>query len=118
MRGHEQQLTSSYHSAQFDFRTALCDSFNTPTAISVLMDLIAKVNIYFSSRGREYNIAPVQVIAQWITRMLKMFGLGEGAAAGESEQIGWGKAGEDAGAGDVSARCLSIAFCLKCRNVG
>jgi hypothetical protein len=31
-----------------------------------------------------------------------MFGLGEGGASGETEQIGWGKEGEAAGSGDVS----------------
>jgi cysteinyl-tRNA synthetase len=92
----------SFHQAQAHFRAALCDSFNTPVAVIVLMDLIGKVNQYFAARGRELNVDPVRVIAEWVTRMLRMFGLGEGAYLEGS--IGWGKAGEGSSYGaDVSA---------------
>lgn len=100
----EQSLVSDYHRAQHEFRAALCDSFNTPLAIQVLLELVAQINIYFSSRGRDYNIEPVRIAAEWITRMLKMFGLGEGAAIGEAGQIGWGKAGMEAEGGDFEAK--------------
>lgn len=98
----EKALMSDLYAAQHQFRVALCDSFNTPAALYVLLDLVNKVNVYFSARGREYNIQPVQVIAQWVTRMLKMFGLGEGSAVADATAIGWGKEGDSAGAGDVS----------------
>lgn len=65
------------------------------------MELIGKVNVYFSSRGREVNVEPVRVIAEWVTRMLRIFGLGEGPYA--DGQIGWGKEGGEASSGDVSA---------------
>jgi cysteinyl-tRNA synthetase len=96
-------LTSEcrYHRAQAEFRAALCDSFNTPVAIGVIMDLIGKVNQYFSARGRDLNVEPVRVVAEWITRMLRMFGLGEGAYTEGS--VGWGKVGEEgSGGADVS----------------
>jgi cysteinyl-tRNA synthetase len=65
------------------------------------MDLIGKVNQYFSARGRDLNVEPVRVVAEWITRMLRMFGLGEGAYTEGS--VGWGKAGEEgSGGADVS----------------
>ncbi|EIW69520.1 cysteine-tRNA ligase [Tremella mesenterica] len=98
----EKGLMSDFHSAQHDFRIALCDSFNTPSAILVLLDLVAKVNVYFVSRGREYNIEPVRVIAEWVTKMLRMFGLGEGLAG--DGQIGWGKEGEEGSAGDFETK--------------
>lgn len=100
----EKNLMADLYKAQHQFRVALCDSFNTPVAINILLDLINKVNVYFSARGREYNIQPVQVIAQWITRMLKMFGLGEGSAVAEATAVGWGKDGEAAGSGDLEAQ--------------
>lgn len=90
----------SLHQAQDDFRSALCDSFNTSAALSALLDVVAKTNIYFSARGAAYNIAPVQAVALWVTRMLRMFGLGEGPY--EEGVVGWGKEGEAAGGGDVS----------------
>ncbi|WVN89023.1 cysteine-tRNA ligase [Cryptococcus depauperatus CBS 7841] len=95
----EKKLMKTFHCAQDNFRAALCDSFNTPTAIQVLLDLVSNVNTYFASRGpRDYNIGPVVTIAQWITRMLRMFGLGEGDAS--TNQIGWGKEGNGATGGD------------------
>ena len=69
---------------------ALCDSFNTPQALIVLLDLVGKVNVYFATRGKDSNLEPVRVCAEWVTRMLRMFGLGEGPAW--DGQIGWGKA--------------------------
>ena len=76
---------------------ALCDSFNTPTAIAVLIDIIGKTNVYFA-RTTAYNIGVIETIALWVTRMLRMFGLGEG----ENVSVGWGKAGEAAaGVADV-----------------
>ena len=71
------------------------------------MNLIATVNKYLAERGRAYNIGPVRSIAEWVTRMLNMFGLGEGAAAASVGQVGWGKAGEEAGAGNVSQTAMS-----------
>ncbi|KAL7422245.1 cysteinyl-tRNA synthetase [Cryptotrichosporon argae] len=93
----EKALLADLHKAQDEFRAALCDSFNTPLALNVLLDLVGKVNLYFAARVREYNIGPVRVIAQWVARMLRMFGLGEGAA--EDGAISWGTAADAAGAG-------------------
>lgn len=104
----EKQLLEDLSRAQLAFRAALCDSFNTQGAVQVLLDLIQKVNVYFSQRGREYNIEPVRVIAQWITRQLVMFGLGEGPLAANASAIGWGKAGDEGGSGDVSWAALII----------
>ena len=49
------------------------------------------------------NVGVLQNVAQWVTKMLRMFGLGEGSAA---PGVGWGissgaGAAEDAGAFDV-----------------
>lgn len=62
---------------------------------------MATVNKYLAERGQAYNIGPVRVVAEWVTRSLTMFGLGEGAATANAGQIGWGKEGEEAGAGNV-----------------
>lgn len=100
----------SFHTAQHEFRVALCDSFNTPAAIAVLLDLIGKTNVYFA-RSTSYNIGVIETIALWITRMLRMFGLGEGPDSGG---IGWGKEGAtQTGTADVSAHVLHSARCLR-----
>jgi cysteinyl-tRNA synthetase len=62
---------------------------------------VGKVNVYFASRREEYNIEPVRVAAEWVSRMLEMFGLGEG-----NETIGW--KGVQAGEADVSASLRNL----------
>lgn len=99
----EKALFADFHKAQYEFRVALCDSFNTAQAINVLLALVGQVNLYFSARGPAYNIQPIRTIAQWITRILNMFGLGEGAAVSSSTAIGWGKAGDSGAASDLEA---------------
>ncbi|WWC69630.1 cysteine-tRNA ligase [Kwoniella pini CBS 10737] len=101
----EEALTIDLFETQKDFHAALCDSFNTPNAIQSLLDLIAKTNIYISSKGRDANLNVVTNIAEWITRMLRMFGLGEGTPT--KNGIGWGTAvvgGEEVNGQDISSQ--------------
>jgi cysteinyl-tRNA synthetase len=92
--------------SQVSFRLALCDSFDTPKALQVLLDLVSTANIYLARGRSNVNIATVVAVAEWVTRMLRMFGLGEGAATDSMGErvIGWGQAvveGQE-GAADVS----------------
>ncbi|KAF8893454.1 tRNA synthetases class I (C) catalytic domain-containing protein [Infundibulicybe gibba] len=86
----EQELTTSFHQIQSNFRAALCDSFNTPEAIDTLRDLVSKTNIYINTRGKNLNVGLIEYIARWVGRMLRMFGLGEG----ETNEMGWGQDGQ------------------------
>lgn len=114
----EKQLLEDLSRAQQAFRAALCDSFNTQAAVQVLLDLIQKVNVYFAQRGRDYNIEPVRVIAQWITRQLVMFGLGEGPMAAGATAIGWGKVGDEGNSGDVRSRRYRLGLTTVRGQVG
>jgi len=49
--------------------------------------LVNRYNIY--AQGRNLNLALVERIALWVTKMLRMFGLGEGPVVDGG--IGWGK---------------------------
>lgn len=100
----EKQLFADFHKAQYEFRVALCDSFNTAQAINVLLNLVGQLNQYLAARGSAYNIQPIRTIAQWVTRMLNMFGLGEGPAVSSASAIGWGKEGDSGAAGDLEAQ--------------
>lgn len=96
----EKELTAALHSSQAAFRAALCDSFNTPEAMTVLRDIVSQANVYVTSRGKgRVNIEVVERVARWVGDMLKMFGLGEG----QSKEIGWGDVREDGAEGNVSA---------------
>jgi len=48
--------------------------------------------VYISRGRKDVNIGVLRSIATWVTRMLRMFGLAEGSAAGISGAIGWGRA--------------------------
>ena len=91
---------NSFRKSQDAFRAALCDSFNTPAALEVLLKLVSRINVYISSRGRNVNTDVVEQVASWIGRMLRMFGLGEGNST--RTEIGWGSE-QDQGAVDVSS---------------
>lgn len=92
-------FTLRLHQSQAAFHAALCDSFNTPEAINIIRDLVARTNIYINTRSANSDISVVERIARWVGQMLRMFGLGEG----ESSEIGWGQE-LSPGEGDVNVR--------------
>lgn len=91
------------YDGQFAFRAALCDSFNTPAALGVIKDLIARTNVYITNRGKALNVQLLENTARWTGRMLRMFGLGAGPAA--EEELGWGA--EDASGAGATNVCVS-----------
>ena len=92
--------------AQTAFRTALCDSFNTPDALTVLRDLVSNTNVYINSRGANLEISVVERVARWVGKMLRVFGLGEG----ESSEIGWGQEASEGENVNVRAAFSMTAF--------
>lgn len=101
------QLTISFtrlEQAQLAFRLALCDSFDTPKGLQIILDLVSSTNIYLARGRNNVNISVVVAVADWVTRMLRMFGLGEGAPTNSRGErvIGWGIAAAQGqeGAGD------------------
>ena|ERR1700761_1975587 len=91
--------TRSLLDSKYAFRVALSDSFNTPEALDVIMKLVSRTNVYISSRNSSKAVVNSDVIrnvAMWVTKMLRMFGLGEGPDNGD---IGWGEVGEVDGSG-------------------
>ncbi|KAF8499666.1 tRNA synthetases class I (C) catalytic domain-containing protein [Russula emetica] len=89
--GPERALTNELYQAQDRFREALCDSFDTPSAVNVLRDLVSRTNVYINSRANELDVKVVERIARWVGNMLRMFGLGEG----DPSELGWGQVSQD-----------------------
>ncbi|TDL26032.1 hypothetical protein BD410DRAFT_784049 [Rickenella mellea] len=90
--GHlEHELEAFFHQTQMAFRAALCDSFNTPLAIDVVLKLVSRVNVYLGAKGNTVNGRLVDSSARWVGKMLRIFGLGEG----EGDEIGWGEERSD-----------------------
>lgn len=71
--------------AQGKVYDALCDSFDTSTAMAVISELISNFN---SSERSGSNDAAVENIAKWVTSMVNIFGL-NGAGTADSSEIGW-----------------------------
>lgn len=69
----------------------MCDSFDTPTGVAVLLDLVSKTNVYERSKARsEVNVNVIETVAYYVGSMLRMLGLGEGIV--REGDIGWGDA--------------------------
>lgn len=64
---------------------ALCDSFNTPAAMTVISDLISK---YHSADKTKLSAQTLREVGSWITSMVNTFGL-NGSTAPNGADIGW-----------------------------
>lgn len=47
--------------------------------------------MYINSQGRNLNAGVVERISQWVGKMLRMLGLGEGGSRNVESEIGWGE---------------------------
>ncbi|EFQ98007.1 cysteinyl-tRNA synthetase [Nannizzia gypsea CBS 118893] len=71
--------------AQDKVFNALCNSFDTPTAMSAITEL---VTVFNSAEPPKLNNVILQNAAKWITSMVNVFGL-NGDASPEDPEIGW-----------------------------
>ncbi|KAK5113452.1 hypothetical protein LTR85_010880 [Meristemomyces frigidus] len=74
-------LDGALEDAKNKFQSALCDSFDTPTAMRVISDLITAFN-----SEKAVSDLSVLLAAQWVTDMATMFGLDADHKEG---QMGW-----------------------------
>ncbi|KAG0231526.1 hypothetical protein BGW42_000171 [Actinomortierella wolfii] len=82
---------------------ALCDSINTPQAMSELQALVSRTNIYIRDSGKNLNADIVNKVATYVSKILRTFGL-DGVVA---EPIGLSDAG---GAGGVSKEDIALPY--------
>ena len=87
-----------FQNAQSEFHAALCDSFNTPEAMKQILTLVAETNKYTAAEISSIRAEPdcqslviISKIAAWISKMLRVFGLGEQVPVGDcdTDLIGW-----------------------------
>ncbi|CAG8805122.1 24719_t:CDS:10, partial [Cetraspora pellucida] len=83
----EKELMNLFREKQSAVHAALCDSFNTPTAMDEIMELINKTNIYVSAGRNNISMYVLENIAKYVTKMLKIFGV---IGNTSSEDIGFG----------------------------
>ncbi|KAM7196934.1 tRNA synthetases class I (C) catalytic domain containing protein [Rhypophila sp. PSN 637] len=90
-------LGDELEQAKKDLNSALCNSFDTPTAMQILVRLVRDANIYMNSPGS--NIKEVEAVARWVTKIVGIFGLDPNAEP-PYEGLGWGSPNVS-GAADV-----------------
>lgn len=78
-------LSNSLSVAQDKVFSALCDSFNTPSAMAAISELVTRFN---SAEISDLSSTTVELSAKWITSMVNIFGL-NGTAGPDSSDIGW-----------------------------
>ncbi|KAJ1668547.1 cysteinyl-tRNA synthetase [Coemansia sp. RSA 1813] len=83
----ELELQGALEDTKDRVHAALLDSFDTPTAMRALQEIIARTNIYLQ-RGRA-SIDPqvVEAVALYVTKIVRVFGL---VNDGIGSTIGWG----------------------------
>jgi len=75
------KLENSLNAAKEKFHNALCDSFDTPTAMRIISDLITEYNSQAVSPHASLKMG------RWVTEMVNIFGLDSKEI--ERGQIGW-----------------------------
>ncbi|KAL1970895.1 hypothetical protein VTN77DRAFT_2729 [Rasamsonia byssochlamydoides] len=83
--GTDESLAAALEEAKAAVHEHLCDSFNTPGAMSAISELISKYN---SADKSTLNPQHVEAVARWVTSMVNIFGL-NGSAKPDSPEIGW-----------------------------
>ena len=86
----ERALRAALEKTQIGVHAALLDNFDTPTVMKLLDDLVSATNDY--TKGGDVRAMLVSQIAQYITRILRVFGLVNG-----SDDIGFGPEGDGCG---------------------
>ncbi|KAH0828153.1 cysteine-tRNA ligase [Lanmaoa asiatica] len=66
----EREVTNGLNESKLAFRSALCDSFNTPEGLKILRDLVSRTNVYINTRTKSLNVVLVEQSARWQEELL------------------------------------------------
>jgi cysteinyl-tRNA synthetase len=100
----ELDMTAALKERQNAVHEALCDSINTPNAMSELLALVSRTNVYIKDSGKNLNVEVVNKVAQYVSKILRTFGL-DGTV---SDPIGL--AGADGVAAGISAEDVALPY--------
>ncbi len=85
-------LVEELEQAKKDLDVALRNSFDTPSAMQVILRLVRDANIYMNDKSAEPNLQAVEAVARWVTKIVGIFGLDAGAQP-PYDGLGWTSAG-------------------------
>lgn len=98
----EKELADRLAYTQLQFRAAMCDNFDTTKGIDLLLQLVSRTNVYEKATPRaQVNVSLIEAVAQYVSSMLRMFGLGTDVV--REGEIGWGS---EAAAGRVDTEAV------------
>ncbi|KAK7747184.1 cysteinyl-tRNA synthetase [Diatrype stigma] len=84
-------LLADLEQAQKEFKAALTNSFDTPQAMRVILDIIRKANIHLADQQSAQDLRALEAIARWITEMVGILGLDSNAEP-PYKGLGWSNA--------------------------
>eukprot|EP01006_Ploeotia_vitrea_P008701 TRINITY_DN20830_c0_g1_i1.p1 TRINITY_DN20830_c0_g1~~TRINITY_DN20830_c0_g1_i1.p1 ORF type:complete len:790 (-),score=145.35 TRINITY_DN20830_c0_g1_i1:1386-3677(-) len=88
----ERDLWNAVEACQRKTHLALSDNFNTPLVMAELSELCSAMNVYMKKRGRDCAVQLLRKGANYITKILTVFGVVD-----SNDAIGW-SVGEEGGA--------------------
>ncbi|KAM6522091.1 cysteinyl-tRNA synthetase [Fusarium falciforme] len=80
-------LLAELEQAKQEFEAALTNSFDTPRAMSVILKLVNTANVHLRD-NKDADLAALETIARWITKVVGIFGLDANATA-PYDGLGW-----------------------------
>ncbi|CAK7217456.1 cysteinyl-tRNA synthetase [Sporothrix bragantina] len=83
-------LAAEFEQAKADLDTALRSSFDTPTALQVILRLVRNANVSMSEPNAD--LSTVEAVARWVTKIVGVFGLDPNAQPPYESSLGWGPA--------------------------
>ncbi|KAK4107846.1 hypothetical protein N656DRAFT_792911 [Canariomyces notabilis] len=85
-------LTHELEQAKKDLDAALRNSFDTPSAMQVILRLVRNANIYMNDKNSEPSLQALEAVARWVTKIVGIFGL-DATAKPPYDGLGWSSAG-------------------------
>jgi cysteinyl-tRNA synthetase len=71
----ELALLELLRSTQEAVHAALCDSFDTPTVLSLLADLMGRTNVYVATHTGHQHGEVLRSVASYVARIMRVFGV-------------------------------------------
>ncbi|KAI1104260.1 tRNA synthetases class I (C) catalytic domain-containing protein [Jackrogersella minutella] len=84
----QEDLPVDFEQAKKEVEEALTNSFDTPTVLRAIAEVIRKTNIHISTNKDDLDLPVVESIARWITKIVGILGL-DANARPPYDGIGW-----------------------------
>ncbi|KAI1485809.1 tRNA synthetases class I (C) catalytic domain-containing protein [Biscogniauxia mediterranea] len=81
-------LLADLEQAKKDLEAALANSFDTPLAMRVILEIIRKANVQITNIKNDEDLSAVEAVARWVTRIVGILGL-DANASPPYDGLGW-----------------------------